>query len=267
MKQYKNFALSQPQAQVVHFGDTIGSSIQLGKWIMLQEAEKFTFEKFVEYNNQWLKTGKLICFAAGNLTKEDALLFVDELTESIPLRDVNHEDLLEVRPTKFPTDKIIQIHKTSENPLEENNCAMVVFQNSIASDEREEVLFCLLLQYLKQPVFNTLRTKEQLGYSVHTLHPQVREVSQIAILVQSSQKSPEYLVERIMLCLQHLLANLEDLSAEQFETMKESVKTKLNVKDLTLAVQMARYWERIVNRKFAFDYKEKQVLMLAEITK
>jgi len=49
--------------------------------------------------------------------------------------------------------------------------------------------------------------------------------------------------------------------------MKESVKTKLNVKDLTLAVQMARYWERIVNRKFAFDYKEKQVLMLAEITK
>jgi len=99
------------------------------------------------------------------------------------------------------------------------------------------------------------------------LHPQVREVSQIAILVQSSQKSPEYLVERIMLCLQNLLANLEDLSDEQFETMKESVKTKLNVKDLTLAVQMARYWERIVNRKFDFDYKEKQVHLLAEITK
>lgn len=75
------------------------------------------------------------------------------------------------------------------------------------------------------------------------------------------------MIERIKSCLNELLEKLEDISDEKFEGMKESVKTKIRVKDLTLAGQMGRYWERIIQKKYNFDYKEKRVEIVDSISK
>jgi hypothetical protein len=43
------------------------------KITLLKELNAFTFEKFVEMSRGWMKRGKLVGFASGNISKDNAL--------------------------------------------------------------------------------------------------------------------------------------------------------------------------------------------------
>ena len=87
---------------------------------------------------------------------------------------------------------------------------------------REDAILALLSQILKEPFFDTLRTKEQLGYVVWSGMSVMDRVSGIRFLVQS-KKAPECVDARIEAFLAGLEAHIADLGDGDFTSFVDAV--------------------------------------------
>ena len=79
---------------------------------------------------------------------------------------------------------------------------------------------------MEEPTFNTLRTKEQLGYVVRAGLGTNLHLLVFTILVQSSVKGPDFLEHRINEFLADLKTNW-DPTEEEVETIKAALINKL----------------------------------------
>ena len=123
---------------------------------------------------------------------------------------------------------------------------------------------CFLLQ-LAEPAFDQLRTKEQLGYIVHTsLKRFAQNVLGISFIVQSSHKEPIYLDGRVEDFLVNYRQELESMSEEKLQTYIRAVCEKLLEKPKNLDQESSKYWVEIRNNTYLFNRKELLVEMLKD---
>lgn len=91
---------------------------------------------------------------------------------------------------------------------------------------RSKILQDLAFNFIKEPAFDYLRTKEQLGYIVMCLPDENRGVIGMSILVQSAIKASYELVTYVdNLIAQVLVQKLKDLNEETFNEFKASLRT------------------------------------------
>ena len=81
------------------------------------------------------------------------------------------------------------------------------------------------MQFVNEPFFDDLRTKQQLGYVVASLTRVHRDVISNIFLVQSSKMSCEGLVTAINKFLLNQRFDFINMKDEDFETKKQAVKT------------------------------------------
>ena len=125
-------------------------------------------------------------------------------------------------------------------------------------------IFILTLP-LQEACFDTLRTKEQLGYVVQCgATPMENSILTLYFLVQSF-KSPPYLLDRI--------DNFTDaffydtvLDAKFFEAGLSTYKTLLQAEDKTLEEQVDRLWTLIHNQHYNFDLKETMLAVTKRVS-
>ena len=105
-------------------------------------------------------------------------------------------------------------------------------------------LKCLVLfAMIRQTAYNTLRTVEQLGYAVSAGTIKYDNLIGGHITVHSPKKHPDFLIHRI----NELLSNFE-ITQEKFENFRDSILTKISVKDLTMHEEASRAWHEVCNR-------------------
>ena len=92
----------------------------------------------------------------------------------------------------------------------------------------------LIMHHLKEPFFDELRTKQQLGYVVFSRATATRDVTGIQLMVQSPKHSTEYLHNAINEFLMAFRKTIKDISDEEFQVTKQAVLTLLSVKDINL---------------------------------
>lgn len=99
----------------------------------------------------------------------------------------------------------------------------------------------MLGELLREPAFNQLRTKEQLGYIVSAGVPSIAKVLHFTIQVQSSVKDADYLEHRI----NHFLLDRKNNwkpTEEELERVKTSIINNLQQQDTSLSTETARNW-------------------------
>ena len=85
------------------------------------------------------------------------------------------------------------------------------------------MLFC---QLINEPCFDTLRTKEQLGYLVHSSGRASVGMTGFRISIQS-ERSAAYLEDRVDNFLLAYEEQLQNLPVEQFERERASLTNRL----------------------------------------
>jgi insulysin len=80
----------------------------------------------------------------------------------------------------------------------------------------------MVAQVINEPCFDQLRTKETLGYIVHSGLTAHRGNIGIVIVVQSSEKEVIYVEERIEKFLESMEDRLKEMTEEEFLEHKES---------------------------------------------
>ena len=82
----------------------------------------------------------------------------------------------------------------AENP---NSVCKAIWQGEVETNKIYSAATSVMMNSLKEPIFNTLRTQENLGYIVYAAKEQHIQVPHFSITVQSSTYDADHIESRI----------------------------------------------------------------------
>jgi len=154
----------------------------------------------------------------------------------------------------------------ANNKKDENSAIFNYYQIGIESF-RNASLLALLNLIMKEPFFDILRTKEQLGYVVRCGVNSQMGIKGFGTIIQSNTKDAAFLDDRIEHFFQTSLEMLQNLSQEEFQKNINALIVQTLEKDKRLAQETTRLWEEIVSRKYIFDRAQREVEEIKTFTK
>lgn len=112
-----------------------------------------------------------------------------------------------------------------------------------------------------EPVFNILRTKEQLGYDVGCDIANLYGILGLTISVhyQADKFQPQYINERIEAFLTEFKSTLRNLTAADYKDFQNSLINILQSPDIDLEQEVSRNWSEITSGEYMFDRISKEV--------
>ncbi|XP_021909698.1 nardilysin-like, partial [Carica papaya] len=206
----------------------------------------------------------------GNLLEEEAInisnIFKSNFpVEPLPLQMRQGENVL-----CLPSGANLVMDVSVKNKSETNSVIELYFQ--IEPEEGRETaklkaFVDLFDEIVEEPLFNQLRTKEQLGYVVECSPRITYRIHGFCFSVQSSKYNPVYLQSRIDSFINGLEELLEGLDDESFDDYKNGLVAKLLEKDPSLTYETNRFWGQIVDKRYMFDMSQKEADELRSIQK
>nr|KAG5698799.1 hypothetical protein BaRGS_032218 [Batillaria attramentaria] len=152
-----------------------------------------------------------------------------------------------------------------QNEVHNSSCIEIYYQCGLQKTETN-MLLELFCQIIGDQCFDTLRTKEQLGYIVFSGVRRSKGVQGLRVIVQSD-RPPMYVEGRVEAFLQKMEEELKKLSEEDFQKHVSALATKRLELPKRLAVQNAKFWSEIISQQYNFDRDNVEVAFLRKITK
>jgi secreted Zn-dependent insulinase-like peptidase len=152
------------------------------------------------------------------------------------------------------------------NPQDINSAATFYFQLP-SRRVQDLVLLELLSDALEQRFYDSLRTKQQLGYIVYSGLKDQEGVPSLALTVQSSLLGGVQIGERIEAFVSEAVGvggDLDSLSDENFAAYKEGIRQRKLEPDQRLTAQAGRFWGEITYSLFHSSESESESESQAE---
>lgn len=206
----------------------------------------------------------------GNLLEEEVVNISNSFrcnfsVPPIPI-EMRHKDHVLCLPARANLVRDVLV----KNKLETNSVVELYYQigqENGGDSIKLKSLSDLFDEIVQEPLFNQLRTKEQLGYVVECSPRITYRVFGFCFCVQSAKYNPLYLQERLDNFIDGLRDLIECLDDESFESFKGGLIAKLLEKDPSLTYETNRIWNQIVDKRYMFDLSEKEAEELRNITK
>ncbi|KYM97128.1 Insulin-degrading enzyme [Cyphomyrmex costatus] len=267
IRNLKNFAAEQPYQHAVYYLVALLAEQSWLKEELLEATAYLSVEGLQKFIPQLFSKVHVECLIHGNVTITEATdilkLIESKLTTGVPnIIPLLEKQLLLSREIKLEDGCHFLFE--AENNLHKSSCTMVYYPTGLQSTE-SNMLLELLAQIIAEPCFNTLRTKEQLGYIVFSGIRRTSGTQGLRIIVQSD-KHPQYVEKRINLFLDYMLNRISTLTEEQFEKYKKALATLRLEKPKRLTARCALYWTEIVNQQYNFDRVNIEVAYLKTIS-
>lgn len=235
----------------------------------LKALVSIELEDLVWFSHKWLKNVHFEWFLMGNLTEATALT----IAETCMTRFIEAKNPVFLGENEFVIGRIAKIPRGiemyEEKLTDENNTnSAVVVQVQLGPETPEdECLIYLVENYIEEPFFDILRTKEQLGYIVSSYSQKLRGILNFMFLIQSSTHPPSHLFTRINAFLMTTYEDFKNLTDKQFSKLKKSTKESTMKKDLSLQEEFHRYKYEIDSAALNFLRKKKLKETLVGISK
>ncbi|KAI6246750.1 putative zinc protease [Erysiphe necator] len=266
IRDYKNRAFSEPY-------------LRIGKYVSALNVEKsyldeelllilpFITSKDIEiFFPQIFAQMHIEMFVHGNFYKEDALIISDMVERTLKPRPLSKSCWEIYRSTFYPPGCSYLYPITSKDPDNINNCIAYQLFIGDANIRTLGSKTLLLDQIIKEPVFNQLRTNEQLGYIVSS-DPFVGVNTISFRFTVQSEKTTSFLESRIESFLSSFAKTLQNMPETEFEENKRSLITILSKKLETLNEEMKRMHYHIFSERYDFELAKKEVAEIKILTK
>ena len=149
----------------------------------------------------------------------------------------------------------------------DNNDAIGIYYQVFNQDydyTKASKLF-LLESIIREPFFDQLRTKEQLGYLVNSSSYNILDSYGLIFLIQSPVKDSQYLSDRIKLFQKSFVNKLKEYSASDFDSQKEALIFNIAEPDKRLDQLASRLIKEISNQSFQYDKKDKLINAISKL--
>ncbi|KAK4492122.1 hypothetical protein RD792_002919 [Penstemon davidsonii] len=211
----------------------------------------------------------------GNFLEEEALHVSDIFRSNLSIQplpfELRHKEFVMCLPSSADLVRDVRV----KNKLETNSVVELYFQIEPEDGTKLiklKALTDLFEEIVEEPLYNQLRTKEQLGYVVDSSTRVTYRVLGFCFRVQSSEYNPVYLQGRIDNFINGFEELLNGLDQESFENYKNGLVGKLLEKDPSLSYETDRFWGHIVDKRtvafrYMFDLSEKEAQELVGVQK
>ena len=268
---------SRADSLALYYQNLLLSSKGMGVENNLEIVSATTLDDVVKKHEEiWTDNNMLIeTFYTGNVSQKDAKDFYEKASNIIKSTQSKVQDraakpikssswipgLLERR---LPQGEDLELHFSSKNPKEENGAVIVTFQSqmegfrgeSLSSEEslEQSAAIRLLCKMIKEPCFNELRTKQQLGYIVSSYYdinhstrqsdffepsssmsnapaglqlPLTTSIDSLVVYVLSRKEKPTEVASRIDDFLFNFKSRLEDMTQSEIDDYADSLAKAL----------------------------------------
>ncbi|CAK9817833.1 Nrdc [Anthophora plagiata] len=220
------------------------------------------FQNFIKYftDHTYIK-----CLVQGNMTQEDVLKNVHECVKILKCGSLLPNTMPQIRVTEIPIGK----HYCTVKNLNDTDANSVVnnyYQSGITT-VKLSILIDLLILLMEEPLFNQLRTQEQLGYDVScTQHDTCGILGySIAVCTQANKYTTKHVDNRIEAFLEMFNNILNEITEKDFDRIKETLIKQKQHADIHLKEEVDRNWLEITFDNYMFDRIEKQLQMIEHI--
>ncbi|TEY42656.1 hypothetical protein BOTCAL_0387g00100 [Botryotinia calthae] len=243
-KAYKNFDYREPYRQIDAFSRMLISERSWAPFEMLEELPAVTAEDLRSYSPELLRQMHIEILVHGNLYREDALSIAELVESTLRPHRLPEAQWPPRRAIALPSGVNYLYERVLKNPDNVNHCLEYIISVGSISDRVQRAKLLLFAQIANEPCFNTLRTKEQLGYIVNSEASVYATVGTWCILVQS-ERNCKYLEERCDAFLVKLERDLRAMTDETFEEHKIGLINKRLGKLKNLGQEALRFWNHI----------------------
>ncbi|PQE23415.1 a-pheromone processing metallopeptidase ste23 protein [Rutstroemia sp. NJR-2017a BBW] len=251
-KAYKNFDYREPYRQINAFSRMLISERSWAPFEMLEELPAVTAEDLRSYSPELLRQMHIEILIHGNLYREDALSIAELVESTLRPHRLPEAQWPPRRAIALPSGANYLYERVLKNPDNVNHCLEYIISVGSISDRVQRAKLILFAQIANEPCFNTLRTKEQLGYIVNSEASVYATVGTWCILVQS-ERNCKYLEERCDAFLVKLEQGLRAMTDETFEEHKIGLINKRLEKLKNLGQEALRFWNHITSEVFDFE--------------
>jgi len=252
-RSYRNYAYQQPYHQLLDYSTWLLAEHEHVIEELSAELPSITAEATRNFHKELLSQMHLEIYVHGNLYKEDALKLTDMIEATLKPRPLPRPQWPIKRSMVLPPGSNFMFKKTLEDPANVNHTIELYLYVGNRLDRELRARTLLLDQITSEPVFDQLRTKEQLGYNVFSGLRHSFTTIGFRFIIQS-EKDPRYLDSRIENFLTTYRQTLVNMSETEFESHKRSLVVKRLEKLKNLDQETGRHWSQIQCEYYDFDY-------------
>nr|CDJ85655.1 Peptidase M16 domain containing protein [Haemonchus contortus] len=263
----ENFAHSQPYTLSQHYIQLLLSDKFWSKEQLLAVCKDMNVHEVEAFGKEMLRAFHVELFVHGNATEQEALTLGHAVTKTLreasKSRPLFRNEYTPMREHALENgDAYVYRHFQNTHEV---SCVEVLFQAGVQAT-RENALVELLVQLLREPAFNQLRTVEQLGYVVWTGSRLNAGTLGLQFIVQGP-KNPDHVLDRIEAFIEKIREEIAKMPQDEFDKQKTGLITRLLEKPKTLGARSRRFWNEIDCRQYDFDRNNSEVEVLKTVTK
>ncbi|XP_046885005.1 insulin-degrading enzyme isoform X2 [Hypomesus transpacificus] len=267
MRSLNNFRAEQPHQHAMYYLRLLMTEVAWTKDELKEALDDVTLARLKAFIPQLLSRLHIETLLHGNITKESALgmmqMVEDKLIEHAHTKPLLPSQLIRYREVQVPDGGWYVYQQRNEV---HNNCGIEIYYQTDMQSTHDNMLLELYCQIINEPCFNTLRTKEQLGYIVFSGPRRANGVQGLRFIIQS-EKAPHYLESRVEAFLCTMEKSVEDMSDEAFQKHIQALALRRLDKPKKLAAECAKYWGEIISQQYNFDRDNIEVAYLKTLTK
>ena len=224
----------------------------------------FFYLQLRDFSDQFLSALYLQGLVQGNLTEQQARQADRQLRARLASSALPPHSVTEVRCVELPPGTNIVRCDSLANSSDTNTLVTNYYQAGPGT-VRDQILLDTLVLMMEEPVFDTLRTQEQLGYAVSMTVRNTFGVLGISVTVntQANKFTPNHVDERIEAFFKSYIS--EHLTEKNVNQAVQSLIKLRLAADITLDEEMNRNWQEIQGREYVFDRHEVQASILSSV--
>ncbi|KAI9474731.1 metalloprotease [Coemansia sp. RSA 989] len=251
-----------------HVQTNTGFMNQAVMWRYMDKLAAFelvTQERLQLFINTLFDQTRLQMLVLGNFDEQDALDasdMVKSLLNCQPLpeyarrvsRATLHDPGVFVHHDRMPEDGNL------------NSCVDLSVFTGLMADRRNRVLLDLVSLIMKEPFFDQLRTKEQLGYITYSTERKYTGGYMSLCLLVQSESNPSYVRMRIEKFIRGFRQRLVDMSESSFAGYVNSLRVNLEERLKNMFEESGRLWRAINMGFYEFDRIPTDISTLMQLT-
>ena len=221
---------------------------------LIETAKELTPADLSDFMNTLLGNNAIRVFAFGNYDRGDLEESVKNIQASLP-EDRKVTDFKMAKFWKPETGKSIVLRRD----LDVADVAVVDAHIHPQPGFAALAAGTVLQSHFRTVAFDTLRTEEQLAYAVGSFAPSLDNYAGFGLYIQTPVKSVADMQERFDSFKEEYWEDLQKMTPEEFNQIKQSTLITLNEKPKNLMEEVSPFLADLSLQRFEFDSKEQLI--------
>ena len=229
----------------------------------LPVAQDVTLDGVRSFARQMFEAGNVEMVAYGNVSQQDASAAAARVVAELGLAPIPAGQVYDDRAVQLAPGQAV----VGSNVLKVNNSALFQLVLLGGNDAQTRAAAMVLDNFVKEPYFSEMRTRQQLGYIVGSGMAETQHELYGLFVIQSADYDAAELVKRSDAFLLSLPERFDAVPDEQFETLRAGVRSQLSEKDKSIGERTARYFGLAFEQDAWWSRNEDTIAALDRLTR